>query len=40
LMVGAVFGVLVATAALDVAQHGGKGLAADHLPDEQVPSTP
>ena len=29
LVVGAVFGVLVATAALDVAQHGGKGLAAD-----------
>jgi hypothetical protein len=34
--------VLVATAALDVARHGGRGLAAGHLPDDegQVPSTP
>jgi low temperature requirement protein LtrA len=41
LLVGAVFGVLVATAALDVARHGGKGLVADRSPDdEQLPSTP
>jgi low temperature requirement protein LtrA len=41
LLVGAVFGVLVATAALDVARHGGRGMAADRSPDdEQLPSTP
>jgi low temperature requirement protein LtrA len=40
-IVGTVFGVLVATAALDVARHGGRGLAADHMPeDEQVPPAP
>lgn len=41
LMVGAVFGVLVVSVVLDVVRHGGKGLAADHLPDdERVPPTP
>ncbi|MGZ8598129.1 MAG: low temperature requirement protein A [Actinomycetota bacterium] len=41
LMVGAVFGVLVVSVALDIARHGGKGLAAEHLPDnEQVPPSP
>jgi hypothetical protein len=41
LLVGTVFGVLVVIVALDVSRHGGRGLAADHLPDdEQLPSTP
>jgi low temperature requirement protein LtrA len=41
LMVGMVFGVLVITVVLDVGRHGGKGLAAEHLPeDEQVPPAP
>jgi low temperature requirement protein LtrA len=40
-LVGAVFGVLVVSVALDVAQHGGKGLVADHIPgDQPVPPAP
>ena len=41
LLVGAVLGVLVVSVSLDVSRHGGKGLAADHVPDdEQLPSAP
>jgi low temperature requirement protein LtrA len=41
LMVGATFVVLAVSVAIDVVRHGGKGLAADHLPDEEpVPPAP
>jgi low temperature requirement protein LtrA len=41
LVVGAVFAVLATSVALDVAQHGGKGLAAHTAPgDDQIPPTP
>jgi len=41
LVVGAVFGVLVVSVALDLSRHGGKGLAADRGPDDdEVPPTP
>ena len=41
LMVGATFVVLVVSVALELAEHGGKGLAADHGPDDdRVPPTP
>jgi hypothetical protein len=38
--VGSVFAVLVATIVFDVVRLGGQGLAADHLPHEQVPPAP
>jgi low temperature requirement protein LtrA len=41
LLVGSVFTVLVATIVLDVVRLGGKGLAADHVPDDEpVPPAP
>jgi len=40
LMVGATFVVVVVYVVLDLAEHGGKGLAADHGPDDRVPPTP